>query len=95
MCCCSGQVQLLSAMLDAGFDPQEALELPRHFAFAGRLELERGVPDAVAQVLAARGHDIVRAQRPIGGGQAIWIDHAQGLLIGGTDPRKDGYAIGY
>lgn len=91
----TGQVHLLSAMLDAGLDPQQALELPRHFASAGKLELERGVPDQIAAALTARGHEIVRSARPMGGGQAIWIDHEAGCLTGGSDPRKDGYALGY
>lgn len=91
----TGQVQLLSAMLDAGLDPQQAMELPRHFAFGGELELERGVSQEVAATLAARGHAVRRAERPIGGGQAVWIDHQRGVLVGGTDPRKDGYALGY
>lgn len=91
----TGQVHLLSAMLDAGLDPQQALELPRHFLSAGRLELETGVSVEVEQALRAKGHDIVRSVRPIGGGQAIWMDHENGLLIGGSDPRKDGCALGY
>jgi gamma-glutamyltranspeptidase / glutathione hydrolase len=91
----AGQAFLLSAMLDAGMDPQSALDLPRHFAFGGEVELETGVAQAVADRLAALGHRIKRAARPIGGGQAIWIDHARGVLIGGSDPRKDGYALGY
>lgn len=91
----TGQVHLLSAMLDAGLDPQQAMELPRHFAFGGTLELERGVPADVAAALAAKGHAITRAARPIGGGQAVWIDRRNGYLVGGSDPRKDGYALGY
>jgi gamma-glutamyltranspeptidase / glutathione hydrolase len=93
----AGQAFILSAMLDAGMDPQAALDLPRHFAFGGggEVELETGVAQSVSDRLMALGHSVKRASRPIGGGQAIWIDHARGVLIGGSDPRKDGYALGY
>jgi len=91
----AGQVQLLSAMLDAGLDPQQAVELPRHFNYNGVVELEQTVPESVAAGLSGRGYPLIRAARPIGGGQAVFIDHQRSLLIGGSDPRKDGYAIGY
>lgn len=91
----AGQVHLLSAMLDAGLDPQQAMELPRHFTYGGVLELERGVAERDAQTLAAMGHQVRRAERPIGGAQAICIDAVRGLLVGGSDPRKDGAAYGY
>ena len=74
---------------------QRALDLPRLFPFEGRLEMERGIPAAVADELARMGHRPERIDRPHGGGQAIWIDHARGCLVGGSDPRKDGMALGY
>ncbi len=43
----------------------------------------------------ARGHTLETPKEPLGGGQAIAIDRANGVLIGGSDPRKDGFALGY
>ena len=57
--------------------------------------MERGVPEPVVADLARRGHDIDVAKVPLGGCQAIWIDHDCGTLIGGSEPRKDGLALGY
>jgi gamma-glutamyltranspeptidase/glutathione hydrolase len=45
--------------------------------------------------LAARGHALTPPPKPIGGGQAIWIDWESGGLTGASDPRKDGCALGY
>lgn len=90
-----GQTWFLSNMMDYGLDIQEALDLPRVFPYQGKVEIERGVPDETVRALAALGHDIVAAGRPHGGGQAIWIDEARGVLVGGSEPRKDGMALGY
>ena len=49
----------------------------------------------VANGLAALGHRVVPAGEPLGGGQAIAIDGESGLLTGGSDPRKDGMALGF
>ncbi len=91
----TGHAHLLTHMIDRGLDPQAALETPRSFAFDGVLGLEHTIPRAVADDLAQRGHRVAYAERPFGGGQAIWIDRAKGVLIGGSDPRKDGCALGY
>jgi gamma-glutamyltranspeptidase/glutathione hydrolase len=44
--------------------------------------------------LADLGHNIMIPEGPIGGAQAIALGD-DGVLIGGSDPRKDGCALGY
>jgi len=90
-----GHSLLLSNLFDYGLDVQEAIDLPRFLPFAGKLELEHGIPEGLIARLTALGHLPVRVSRPHGGGQAIIIDQARGVLIGGSDPRKDGLALGY
>jgi len=91
----TGHAQLISHILDRGFDVQQAIDAPRSFAFGGVLELEPRHGAAVGEELSALGHKLVWSDTPIGGGQAIFVDHARGVLIGGSDSRKDGCAFGY
>ncbi|OJW23111.1 MAG: gamma-glutamyltransferase [Rhodospirillales bacterium 69-11] len=90
-----GQSWFLTNFLEYGLDIQEAIDLPRLFPFKGKLQVERGIPADVVAKLAAMGHDPELVERPHGGGQAIWIDRARGTLVGGSEPRKDGLALGY
>ena len=92
-----GHMQFLTRFFDYGMDIQEAQDAPRWMAdpFTGDVEIEYTVPEAIRTELAAKGHRIGPADKPVGGSQAIWIDHEQGVLTGGSDPRKDGSAIGY
>jgi gamma-glutamyltranspeptidase/glutathione hydrolase len=90
-----GQSTLLTNMFDYGMDPQQALDQPRVFPEDGKVQVETGVPASVVAGLEALGHSCTRISKPHGGGQAIYIDHARGVLMGGSDPRKDGMALGY
>ena len=90
----AGHARFVSNVVDFGLDPQAAIDAPRLFATEGVLQVERGYPDAVRAELAEMGHDVVVPDLAIGGAQAIRI-HADGYLEGGSDPRKDGCALGY
>lgn len=91
----AGHAGFISNRLDLGLDVQAAIDAPRSFAFDGVLETEPTIPAAVIAELARRGHAIRPRQQPMGGGQAIWIDHARGVLWAGSDGRKDGQALGF
>jgi len=74
---------------------QDTIDQPRSFAFDGLLTLESMIPAPVRDDLVRRGHHVRWSEDPIGGCQAIWIDHARGILLGASDHRKDSIALGY
>lgn len=92
-----GQAHVLGNMLDFGMDPQAALDCPRLFFEDDGVTVESGIPGSLRQALADRGHRIVPAEpdEPLGGGQVIAIDWKRGVLIAGSEPRKDGLALCY
>ncbi|MDA0262316.1 MAG: gamma-glutamyltransferase [Proteobacteria bacterium] len=90
-----GHTHLLTNIIDYGMDLQEGLDLARGFHFGGQFQLETGISDDVARGLAGLGHNVVRGDWPLGGGQAIRLHWEQGTLEAGSEPRKDGCALGY
>ncbi|WP_193174656.1 gamma-glutamyltransferase [Oricola nitratireducens] len=91
-----GHAHVLGNMLDYGMDPQAAIDHPRVFwDDEGVIRAEDGLPGDVAEKLRAMGHPVAPATGPRGGGQAVVIDRETGFLIGGSDPRKDGCALGW
>jgi gamma-glutamyltranspeptidase/glutathione hydrolase len=92
-----GQAHLVAKVVDYGMDLQSAMALPRLFPVPGTpfVEAEATLPPASRAGLEARGHRFIPADHPIGGAQAIWIDWERGVLMGGSEPRKDGLALGY
>lgn len=92
-----GHMHLLTKYFDFDMDIQEAQDCPRVFPLSGtrKVEIEGTVPAETVEGLKALGHEPVRPVKPIGGSQAIWIDWERGFLTGGSEPRKDGAAIGY
>lgn len=92
-----GHMQFLSRFIDYGLDIQAAMDIQRYFPNIDEntLQMENNLLIKRGIKLEALGHRPVEPKFPIGGSQAIWIDHENGTLIGGSDPRKDGCALGY
>ena len=90
-----GQSLFLTNHFDYGLDLQESLDLTRLFPLKGVVEAERGASPALVEGLERLGHRVERVEHTHGGGQAIEIDRKRGVLIAGSEPRKDGCAMGY
>ena len=102
-----GHSQVVMNMLDFGMSPQQAGDQPRvehggsstqtggKMTGGGHLVFEHGFDDATKQRLADMGHKILPKREAHGGYQAIWREDDPLRYFGGSDPRKDGCAIGY
>ncbi|MEZ4711537.1 MAG: gamma-glutamyltransferase, partial [Caldilineaceae bacterium] len=102
-------LQLVTHIIDFGMNPQEAVEAPRWrnlqnpmestipHTCADRLQLEGRFGQKVRSGLAQRGHEleILADWGGAGSAQAIMIRPDTGVLMGGSDPRRDGYAVGW
>jgi gamma-glutamyltranspeptidase/glutathione hydrolase len=90
-----GHVQALINLIDFGMDAQQAGEAPRFRHSGDEVLLESAFDGAIRSGLTQKGHHVASAVDAWGGYQGILIDPSSGVLIGGSDPRKDGLAIGW
>lgn len=97
-----GHMQVIVNMVDHGMNAQEALDALRfsiRFPSSDTVWVEEDLDPAVVQGLRERGHEVeVRTgyeRVAFGGGQAIERDPESGVLTGGSEPRKDGAAVGW
>ena len=102
-------LQLITAVIDFGMAPQEAVETPRWRSLQTPMEstiphtcpnvlqLEGRFPEEVRRGLQSKGHEleILGDWDAVGNAQMILRDPESGVLIGGSDPRRDGYAVGW
>jgi gamma-glutamyltranspeptidase / glutathione hydrolase len=104
-------LQVVSNMIDYEHNPQQALDMPRFCLNVnigegvgsedpgGEVLLEKGFSFDEMASLRAKGHRISPIsghQRAVfGGGQVILRNFETGVLTAGSDPRKDGCAIGW
>jgi gamma-glutamyltranspeptidase/glutathione hydrolase len=91
--------QMLLNLLEYGMSIQEAIEAPRIRVYRDRsVDAETRITAEVRAALTARGHVIRELPEwswVVGGGQGVWVDPVRGVMAGGADPRRDGYAMGW
>ena len=102
-------LQAIVMLLDHGWDPQRVAEAPRWahtdpgqladypHTGEGELRLESRFGPGVAAELARRGHPVVEIG-PLEGPCSLEIivrDPATGMLLAGSDPRRDGWALAW
>ena len=90
-----GQTHVITNLWDFGMDIQQAIDCPRVFHDGSAIVAETSVPESAVAGLRSLGHSVVPAENPHGGGQGILIDRERGVLSAGSDPRRDGCALGY
>jgi gamma-glutamyltranspeptidase/glutathione hydrolase len=94
-----GHVQFLVNLIDFKMNLQEAVDAPRARHLQGlEIYLEDGIPEEVAKALHEKGHRVIQGNpttNQVGGGQAIYLDRMENVLLGASDRRKDGCALGY
>jgi len=87
--------QALVNIIDFGMNVQQAIEAPRIRTYSGRdLRAESRISLSVRDDLAGRGHRVTALPewtQEVGGMNAIMIDPDSGVLMGGADPRREGY----
>jgi gamma-glutamyltranspeptidase/glutathione hydrolase len=98
-----GHLQVLVNLVDLDLSPQEALNAWRFCLLdgepAGRVAVETDAGDALIAGLRAKGHEVVPTtgldRLVFGAGQVIRRDTGSGVLIAGSEPRRDGCAVGW
>jgi len=92
-----GHIQMIIRLVDYNQNPQSCADAPRWIVNHDMsVSLEEAVPAAVKDELKRRGHNIVGAERPMFGfGGAQLIHRLDDGYCAGTDPRKDGCAVGF
>ncbi len=92
--------QMIMNVIDHGMNIQAAIEAPRVKATSAgtQVDVETRIGEDVLLELTLMGHKLNRLgpwAADVGGGQGIMVDPESGGFMGGADPRRDGYALGW
>ena len=90
--------QMIVHLLDFNMNIQQAIESPRLKTVGGKkVEMEARFPYSLVNALGIKGHQISLLpdwSPGVGGAQGIYLNQSEGIYQGGSDPRRDGFAIG-
>ena len=90
-----GHLQVVSAMLDYGLDPQSALDLARWRVIENReVEIEAAMSPDIVSELESAGHNVKLIDDVTGFGRGQIILKHENQYIAGSDCRADGLALG-
>ena len=92
--------QMIMNVIDHRLNIQAAIEAPRVRSMDGlEVTAETRIDGEVLAQLESKGHRLVLEggdwTPAVGGGQGIFVDADTGTFVGGADPRRDGYALGW
>jgi gamma-glutamyltranspeptidase/glutathione hydrolase len=97
--------QIIHDLVDLQMDPQSAVEAPRWSHQPGTpprdqlpevLRMEEGFDQATLDGLRKKGHKVSLVERwSFGSAKVIVRDRENGCWLGGADPRRVAYALGY
>jgi gamma-glutamyltranspeptidase/glutathione hydrolase len=99
-------LQMVSALIDGGLNVQDACDMPRWTSWPGtdpmnvanpfELRMEDRFDEDTRSAMERLGHEVRVLNAWSGGGSAQIIarDPDSGLLVGGTDSRVEGIALG-
>ena len=90
--------QMIVHLLDFNMNIQQAIDSPRLKTVGGKkVEMEARFPYSLVNALGIKGHQISLLpdwSPGVGGAQGIYLNQSEGIYQGGSDPRRDGFAIG-
>jgi gamma-glutamyltranspeptidase/glutathione hydrolase len=91
-----GHVQTITRLVDHRMNAQAVLDAPR-WRFNGGLliDAEAAMAPSLRQALAARGHAITVPDNSLQFGCGQFVVRTEGGYMAGSDPRRDGYPVGF
>ena len=86
--------QVLVNILEWGMPIQEAISAPRVVATSNAIDISNRIPRTTEEALVRQGYEVRRSYNSYAFAGVHGITHFDGVIRGGADPQRDGYAAG-